>query len=257
MLKKRLIPKILIDETPGSPGRYSACVSLKYSQFSRIGTLGSQLKILESNRVDELLIVNTIKSENPISDSLVSYIKEAISDLKTPVTVGGGIDSIVDAEQLIASGADKLLIGINRANFPLINSISSKFGAQAVVGSIDYSFFEERYLLRGQLKDIFDLDHLVSLAANAQSAGIGEVLLNCIDNDGQKNGFDLQTVSHFHNNLSLPVTLASGAGKSEHFVSAFKAGADAVSAGTYFSKLDQSPLQLRSRLLNEGILLRK
>lgn len=257
MLKKRIIPKVIVNKVHGMPGEYSAFVSYKYNDYSKIGSLGSQLRIFESNRVDELLIINADRTMNPISKSFLSYISSAISGLKTPVAAGGGIESIEDAQNLVTSGADKLLIGLNRANLPLINDVANKFGSQAVIGSYDYYVRESEFVLRGKEKELFGLESFVSMASEAQSAGIGEVLLNCIDNDGSKNGFELKVVSAFHLNLNLPIVVTSGAGKSEHFVNAFEAGADAVSAGTYFSKLDQSPLQLRSRLLNQGIQLRK
>lgn len=257
MLKKRIIPKLIVNKVYGTPGEYSAFVSYKYNVYSKIGSLDSQLKIFESNRVDELLIINADKTMNPISKSFLSYISSAISGLKTPVTVGGGIASIEDAENLVTSGTDKLLIGLNRANLRLINDVASKFGSQAVIGSYDYFVRGSKFALRGKEEELFGLESFVSMASDAQSAGIGEVLLNCIDNDGSKNGFELKVVSAFHTNLNLPIIVTSGAGKPEHFVDAFEAGVDGVSAGTYFSKLDQSPLQLRSRLLNQGIQLRK
>jgi imidazole glycerol-phosphate synthase subunit HisF len=257
MLKKRIIPKIIVRPDSENMQGYSAYVSSGYNTFFRIGTLGSQLRILESNKVDELFIVNADKSEAPISDEFLAYVYESISYLRTPVTIGGGIESVNDAENLIASGADKLIIGINESRYPLINFLSRKFGAQAIVGSIDYSLKVGGLHGDGNVKEVYPSDHLISIALKAQSEGIGEILLNCIDNDGARNGFDLDTVFEFHEKLTVPVIASSGAGNADHFVMAFEAGADAVSAGTYFSKLDQSPLQLRSRLINKGVYLRK
>jgi cyclase len=257
VLKKRIIPKVMIRKIPGMSVQYSAFVSIKYDSYSKIGSLGSQLRIFESNRVDELLVINADKSEQSISDSFLSYVSEAISGLKTPVTMGGGIKSLEDAEKLISVGADKLLVGLNTPDFALINDLAKRFGSQAVTGSFDYYLERSRFTLRGNSETPFDLDDFLLRAASAQSAGIGELLLNCIDNDGSKNGLELNVVSLLSAKLQLPLILTSGAGRPEHFVSAFESGADAVSAGTYFSKLDQSPLQLRSRLLNQGIRLRK
>jgi cyclase len=256
MIKKRIIPKIIVRKSPESSDGYAAYVSNSYSTFFSIGILSSQLRIFESNRVDELMIINADKSDESISESFLSYLSDAISVLRTPITVGGGIESISDAENLIAAGADKLLIGLNDSNPSLIQEISSKFGAQAVVGSIDYSVNQTHFLLRGKA-EIYDRDSLAAIAFNAQSAGIGELLLNCVDNDGSKQGLDLSAIMCFDKNSTLPIILSSGAGKPEHFLIAFDAGADAVAAGTFFSKLDQNPLQLRSRLLNKGVHLRK
>jgi len=256
MLKKRIIPKIIVIPNPAKLVEYSACVSFQYTSFSRIGTLGSQLKILESNRVDELIIVNADKSYNPVSETFLTYVSDAISVLKTPVAIGGGIESISDAEKLISSGADKLIIGVNERRLPLINALSRKYGAQAIIGSFDYSFKDGKRQRGNSSKEFITLEGLVSIALRAQSEGVGEILLNCVTNDGSRSGFDLETLTEFHASLSIPVIASGGAGNPDHFVMAFEAGADAVSAGTYFSKLDQSPLQLRSRLLNRGVYLR-
>ena len=256
MLKKRIIPKIIVKPDSENSQEYSACVSFQYTSFSRIGTLGSQLKILESNKVDELIIINVDKSEEPISEAFLAYVSGAISALKTPVTIGGGIETLFDAENLVASGADKLLIGVNEARLPLLKELSGEFGAQAIVGSIDYCLKEGRLHNGESVKEVLSLERLISLALRGQAEGIGEILLNCVNNDGVKNGLDLETISAFHECLSIPIIASSGAGNPEHFVMAFEAGADAVSAGTYFSKLDQSPLQLRSRLRNSGVYLR-
>lgn len=256
MIKKRIIPKLIVKVSASSPSEYAAYVSNKYDTFFRIGALSSQLRIFESNKVDELIIVNADKSHNSISQNFLSYLSDAISSLKTPVTVGGGISSMTDADKLISSGADKLLIGVNKLNLSLIQAISNKFGAQAIVGSLDYSLDQHFFRLRGDERRIGPVD-LRSIVLNAHSAGIGELLLNCVDHDGSKEGFDLNAISCFDNRSPLPIIVSSGAGKPEHFLLAFEAGADAAAAGTFFSKLDQSPLQLRSRLLNKGIRLRK
>jgi len=257
LLKKRIIPKIIVRPEPGNSQKFSAFVSFQYNSFSRIGTLGSQLRILESNKVDELFIINADKSEEPISNAFVSHVSNAISALKTPVAIGGGIGSLIDAEKLVESGADKLVIGVSEVRFPLIKELSRKFGAQALVGSFDYSLQEGGLRIGRNMTEALPLEQFVSLALKAESEGIGEILLNCVDNDGSKHGLDLETISEFYRSLSIPIIASSGAGNPEHFVMAFEAGADAVSAGTYFSKLDQSPLQLRSRLLNKGVYLRK
>ena len=77
-----------------------------------------------------------------------------------------------------------------------------------------------------------------------------------IDFDGKKSGLDLEMLSLVLDITNVPVVLASGAGKVEHFIAAFEGGADGVATGAFFAKMDQNPLQLRSRLFNAGINIR-
>jgi len=257
MLKRRLIPRFLArNSTSASKNGFEVCVSQNYSNLKMIGSLKSQLRICESNKADELLVVNTTKSLGAIDPEFIKEIAESIQILSTPIMVGGGINSLDDASALVAVGVDKILCGVSRFNPELYTEIVNCFGSQALTISIDYTISENSILIGSSTKTVHDAESFRSLIRRIEESGAGEIILNRIDYDGTKQGLDLETLHLVLSCASVPVIASAGAGKLEHFVSAFEAGADGVAVGTYFAKMDQSPLQLRSRLFNAGVRIR-
>lgn len=257
MLKQRLIPKFLSRKSTSSPANiFEACVSQHYSKLKMVGALKSQLRIFESNKADELLVINTSKLPGPLDVDFIQTIRESIEMLSTPIMVGGGINSIDDAASLVGVGVDKVLCGISAFNHSLHTKIANLFGSQALSVSIDYSIGPEGIFVGNSERFLHDLNSFNILIKRIEESGAGEIVLNRIDFDGTKTGLDLETLQNVLSIANVPVVLSSGAGKPEHFVAAFEAGADGVATGTFFAKMDQNPLQLRSRLYNAGINIR-
>ena len=158
-----------------------------------------------------------------------------------PLTVGGGVRSPEDVARLLASGADK--VGVNSAaiaNPSLVDAIADRFGAQVLVLSLDV----KRATIDAQTGSGFvvtthggrtetSLDAL-EWAREAIERGAGELLVNSIDADGTKAGFDLELVRAMRQISSVPVIASGGAGAVEHFPPAVAAGADAVLAASVF-----------------------
>jgi cyclase len=155
-----------------------------------------------------------------------------------PLTVGGGIRSVEDVAQLLAHGADK--VGVNSAAIQrpdLIDEISSRYGAQVLVLSLDItrsvntkSGFVVTTHGGRELTDIDALDW----ASEAINRGVGELLVNSIDADGTKDGFDLELISAINTISSVPVIASGGAGSAQDFSPAISAGADAALAASIF-----------------------
>lgn len=154
-----------------------------------------------------------------------------------PLTIGGGVRSAEDAKRLIASGADK--IGVNSAAVArpeLITEIADVLGSQAVVVSVDAK--------RGSTKSGFEVTthggkkstgiDALEWAKKAIDLGSGEILLNSIDADGTKTGFDIEMLTVFRKVSSVPLIASGGGGKPADFVAAAHAGADAVLAASVF-----------------------
>lgn len=257
MLKRRLIPRLLAKKSSAEKtNNFEVFTSQRYSNLKLVGNLRSQLSIFESNKVDELLVINVEKSSKPFDSDFVAAIADSIEALSTPIMVGGGINSIDDATKLVDVGVDKVLCGISTLNHRLHEKIAYLLGSQALSVSIDYSI-EDSHVLVGYTQQMsYTLNSFKSLVLDIQNSGAGEIILNRIDSDGMRLGLDLETLQIVLNVATLPIVVSSGAGKPEHFIAAFESGADGISVGTYFAKMDQSPLQLRSRLLNAGINLR-
>lgn len=257
MLKKRIIPRFLARKSASLGGsNFEACISQNYSSLKMVGALKSQLRIFESNKADELMVINTCKTPGPIDADFVQAISDSIEILSTPIIVGGGINSQADAAALVDIGVEKLLCGISTRNHAFHTKIANLLGSQALSICVDYSVMYESIHVGNSNKFIVTLDSFRTLIERIENSGAGEIILNRIDFDGKKSGLDLEMLHLVLDVTNVPIVLASGAGKAEHFIAAFEAGADGVGTGTFFAKMDQNPLQLRSRLFNAGINIR-
>ena len=177
-----------------------------------------------------------------------------------PLTVGGGIRSVEDVSRLQASGADK--VGINSAAIArpaLIAEIADRFGAQVLVLSLDVKRTgrtESGFIVTthgGRMET--DLDAL-AWARRGIELGAGELLINSIDADGTKQGFDLELISLMRDLSPVPVIASGGAGRVEHFPPAITAGADAVLAASVFHSGDLTIGDVKRELADAGMLVR-
>ena len=177
-----------------------------------------------------------------------------------PLTVGGGIRSVEDVSRLQASGADK--VGLNSAAIArpaLIAEIADRFGAQVLVLSLDVKRTgrtESGFIVTthgGRTET--DLDAL-TWACRGIELGAGELLINSIDADGTKQGFDLELISLMRDLSPVPVIASGGAGRVEHFPPAVTAGADAVLAASVFHSGDLTIGDVKRELADAGMLVR-
>jgi cyclase len=177
-----------------------------------------------------------------------------------PLTVGGGVRTTDDVARLLASGADK--VGVNSAAIArpdLVGEIADRFGAQVLVLSLDVKrsataasgFAVTTHGGRTET----DLD-AVAWAAEATERGAGELLVNSIDADGTKQGFDLELVSAIRAATTVPVIASGGAGALAHFAPAVAAGADAVLAASVFHTGELTVGQVKDALRAEGVDVR-
>ena len=177
-----------------------------------------------------------------------------------PLTVGGGVRSTDDVARLLASGADK--VGVNSAaiaNPALVGDIADRFGAQVLVLSLDVKrspltasgFVVTTHGGRTET----ELDAL-AWAREAIERGAGELLVNSIDADGTKQGFDLELIAAMRELSTVPVIASGGAGAVEHFAPAVAAGADAVLAASVFHGGELTVGQVKDALRAEGVEVR-
>ncbi|PJJ72269.1 cyclase [Diaminobutyricimonas aerilata] len=177
-----------------------------------------------------------------------------------PLTVGGGVRTTDDVARLLASGADK--VGVNSAAIArprLVDEIADRFGAQVLVLSLDITRSEAApsgfVVTTHGGRTLTDLDAL-AWAREAIERGAGELLVNSIDADGTKNGFDLELVTAMRAVSSVPVIASGGAGAVEHFPPAVAAGADAVLAASVFHNGEMTIGEVKRGLAEAGVLVR-
>ncbi len=184
---------------------------------------------------DEIVFLDitaTHESRLPI----VNVVERTARDVFVPLTVGGGIDSVAQARQLLLSGADKIAVNSAAVRRPeLVTELSETFGTQAVVLAIDAKRCGESwcvYVNGGRMAT--DLD-VIEWAAKCEELGAGEILLTSMDADGTKNGFDIALTRAIVSATKIPVIASGGAGCPSHFVDVFqRANADAALAASIF-----------------------
>jgi cyclase len=180
-------------------------------------------------------------------------LSDLCSNLFCPVTIGGGARSIGDFACMFESGADKVSIGTAALTTPdLIDQASRKWGAQAVVVSIDVR--GGKVWLRCGLSD--SGKDPVSWAKECEDRGAGEILLTSIECDGMMQGYDLDLIGAVSDAVSIPVVASGGCGAYEHMLQAFKAGAHAVATGAMIQFTESTPKGAARYLQENGIATR-
>jgi imidazole glycerol-phosphate synthase subunit HisF len=257
VVKRRLIPKLLLRSSQfGSTQRMVLVTTVNYDRIINAGDPVSQAKIYEAQSADELIFLNINPSQETKS-LVLNIIRKVSEEIFMPITIGGGISKLDDFRELLSNGADKVSINTEAVLRPeLISMASARFGAQCVVVSIDYKEVNNKrtvYINGG--KTPTELDAL-DWALQCETLGAGEILVTNIGHDGKQEGLDTRFIEEVSSRVKIPVIASGGCGLAKHFIEGFRAGADAVSAGTFFCFKDQSPIQTRSHISNAGIPIR-
>ncbi|HET6563128.1 MAG TPA: imidazole glycerol phosphate synthase subunit HisF [Marmoricola sp.] len=194
-------------------------------------------KAYDAEGADELTFLDISASHEGRATTL-DIVSRTAEQVFIPLTVGGGVSSVEDVDRLLRAGADKVAVNTAAIRRPeLVAEIADRFGRQVLVLSVDArrapgtdSGFE---VTTHGGRQSAGLD-AVAWATRAADLGAGELLLNAMDADGTKDGFDLDLIRAIRREVSIPVVASGGAGALSHFPPAVDAGADAVLAATVF-----------------------
>ena len=207
---------------------------------------------------DELTFLDISASVEERSTTL-EIVRRTAEEVFIPLTVGGGIRSAVDVNELLRAGADKVSVNTAALARPdLINEISDRFGNQVLVLSVDArragtkSGFE---VTTHGGRESSGVDALAWIEEGI-SRGIGEILLNSMDADGTKSGFDLEMLRVVREISSVPVIASGGAGEIADFGKAISAGADAVLAASVFHFGEFTISDVKKDLAKQGFPIR-
>jgi cyclase len=191
--------------------------------------------------------------------TMLDVVTKCAEQVFIPLTVGGGISSLDDVTALLAAGADKVSVGSAGISNPaLLSQIVAEHGSQVLVISLD--------LKRAQTpsgfgvtshggKRLTELDAMEWIKI-VEDLGAGELLVNSIDADGTKTGFDIELLSQIRAISKLPIIASGGAGAALHFVEAAKAGADAVLAASVFHQSELSIAEVKTALSDADVEVR-
>lgn len=195
--------------------------------------------------------------------TMFDVVNRTAQQLFIPLTVGGGVRSVDDVDQLLRCGADKVIVNTAAINNPtLISDISQRFGSQVLVLSVDARRERgEQHTQSGFEVTTMGGRHSTGIdalwwALRAQELGAGEVLLNSMDADGTENGFDLEMIRAMRSQVTIPIIASGGAGKVEDFPPAIEAGADAVLAASVFHYGKMTIGEVKAELRKAGYTVR-
>ena len=188
---------------------------------------------------DELTFLDVTASSGN-RETTFDVVSRAAEQIFIPLTVGGGVREVSDVDKLLRHGADKASINTAAISRPaVIDEITRRFGSQVLVLSVD-----ARRTREGTTPSGFEVTthggrkgtgiDAIQWAREAAERGVGEILLNSIDADGTKEGFDLELIRLVRAAVHIPIIASGGAGKPEHFPPAVAAGANAVLAASIF-----------------------
>lgn len=255
MLAKRIIP--CLDVKDG--------VVVKGVQFKNHEVMGSIVDLAKRYAdagADELVFYDITASADArrVDKSWVAKIAEVIN---IPFAVAGGIKSVEDARTILAYGADKISINSPALADPtLITRLADKFGVQCVVVGIDTYYNEQTgtYQVKQYTGDVSKtvttswktLDWVLEV----QKRGAGEIVLNMMNQDGMKNGYDLKQLKLVRDVCSVPLIASGGAGTMDHFFEAFDLGCDGALAASVFHKGIIDIGELKDYLKNKGVCIR-
>ena len=250
MLKKRIIPCLDVKD-----GR--VVKGINFLDVVDAGDPVQQAKFYSENGADEICFLDIGASlEN--RDTILKMVEKTAEEVFIPLTVGGGVRSIENIQNLLKAGADKVSINSAAIKDPDIIKKSSKyFGSQCIVVAVDVKKDDDSWKVHShggtQNTNIDALEWLLKV----EDLGAGEILLTSMDKDGTKSGFDLEILSLANDVLNIPVIASGGVGSIEHFYEGVKIGkADALLAASVFHFNEFSIMDVKNYLRDKNIKVR-
>lgn len=217
----------------------------------------------DAQGADELTFLDVTASTSD-RGTMLDVVSRTAEQVFIPLTVGGGVRTVEDVDRLLRAGADKVSVNTAAIARPeLLRELSERFGSQCIVLSVD-----ARTVPDGQQDTVSGWEvtthggkrgtgiDAVEWARRGAELGVGEILLNSMDADGTKAGFDLPMIAAVRAAVHVPVIASGGAGVVEHFPPAVTAGADAVLAASVFHFGDLTIAQVKNAMRADGIVVR-
>ena len=250
MITKRIIPCLDVRN-----GRV-----VKGVNFEGIQDVASPVELAHfynDSGADELVfydITASYENRGLFTDALTQVAKEIF----IPLTVGGGINTLDDFDRVLKCGADKVSVNSGAIKDPsLIEKAAKKYGDQCVVLSMDIKRVDGKFRIFSKGGRVDTGIDALEWAKNGENSGAGELVVNSIDTDGVKQGFDIEMLQAISELVTIPVIASGGAGKKEDFLELFRAGcADAGLAASIFHFKELSIADLKKYLNDNDIEMR-
>jgi len=252
MLKRRIIPCLDVRD-----GR--VVKGVRFAGLRDAGDPVEQAVCYERDGADELIVldVSATPEARATAYDTVEALREALS---IPLTVGGGVRTVRDAECLLAAGADKVALNTAAVADPaIITELAQRTGAQCVVLAIDAARRDTDggwivVIRSGTERTTLDA---VDWAADAVARGAGEILLTSWDRDGTGEGYDVELIRAITSAVREPVIASGGASGVPHMIDAFRHGANAVLAASIFHDRQMTVQDVKAALDQAGVEVRR
>lgn len=262
MKKKRLIPVILF--------RNGWIVQSKsFNRYQNIGNPSFSVKRYSEWEADELIYLDISLDDNndlrrddlrhPNRSTLYEIFEDISKVSFMPITLGGRIRTLEDIRIRLSLCADKVSINSQSLINPkFVEDAAKEFGSQCIVSSIDTRRLDGKYIVMrngGKVSTNYEAKDWAKQMANS---GAGEILINSVDRDGLKTGYDIELIDQISANVNIPVIALGGVGNFDHFVEALeKTNVDAIAAANIFQYQDQSVALAKRYLYEKGFSVRK
>jgi imidazole glycerol-phosphate synthase subunit HisF len=168
--------------------------------------------------IDEILFLDAVASLYE-RNSLIKILRQACKEVFVPITIGGGIKTIDDIKDALSAGADKVAINSQAVrDISFIKEASEIFGSQAIVGSVvarRHRYSWEAFVDNGKHRTY---KNAIEWAQELEAAGVGEIVITSIDNEGKKKGYDIELAKQITDTVKIPVIASGGAGSSQHIL---------------------------------------
>ena len=250
MITKRIIPCLDVDN-----GR--VVKGTKFKDVKDVNDPVELAKFYSEAGADELVFYD-ITASSSARDIFIDVVEKTAYEVYIPFTVGGGIRTVDDFNKVLRAGADKVSVNSAAVENPkLITDAALKFGNQCVVLSIDAKKVGERwnvFINGGRLDTGIDA---LEWAIRGEQLGAGELVLNSIETDGVKQGYDIELNKMVADRVNIPIIASGGAGKKEDFAEVFKKGnVDAALAASVFHFREIEINDLKRYLQSQDISMR-
>lgn len=252
MLTKRIIPCLDVKNGRVVKGQ-------KFADLRDVDDPATLAKKYCEQGADELVFYDITASSDERKISL-DFVEAVAKQINIPFCVGGGVNTIEDFTRILRKGADKISVNTGAVLNPgLIDEASRKFGAQCVVLSIDAKKNNQGsydvYIKGGRVNTHMDA---IEWAKRGVARGAGEIVINAIDADGMKQGYDLELLRRISEAVNVPIIASGGAGDLTHFIQCFQeTSVDAALAASVFHYQEIDIKTLKYALSSKNIPIRK
>lgn len=225
-MRKRIIPVLLMDN------RRRLVKTINFGPRTYVGDPFNVIRLFNEKEVDEICVLDIDASSQERGPDL-GFLKELASECFMPMAYGGGLNTAAHCEELNRAGIEKFVLGRSAANTTLVRSLARDLGSQAIVACVDVAGAGTAARCISYPGEGSGLTPLVA-CRQLEDAGVGEIILQSVDRDGLREGYDLDLIRSVAPQLSIPTVALGGAGEALHLAQALQAGASAVASGSAF-----------------------